>query len=173
MLNNRRLEIIQQKALRDRATEEEKAVAENIIVSELTDKVKALASRIGDILQLANACRENGVNIPVSNSFFGNSDSGARWGYPHEFIAEGIGHNTGLITDNGYRETSKFTYVGIERYSKGYTFYTDGKDAFMLDREHKGRAAKPPKSVDLIQFLEQFPAFEQAFLGFIDSLEYA
>lgn len=173
MVDYRRLEIIHQKAKRDKATEEEKAAAENMIVKELTDKVKALASRIGDILQLANACRESGVDIPISNSFFDGSDSGARWGYPHEFIAEGIHHNTGLITDNGYRESSKFTYLGIERYSKGYTFYTDGEQAFMLDKVHTGQAAVPPKSTDLVQFLEEFPVFEQAFLGFIDSLEYA
>ena len=174
MNNNERLEVIRRKGLRNRASDAEKAVAENKIILELTNKVKKLAVRIKDIIVLANACCENGVEIPSCNMYFENSDTGARWGYPHEFIAEGIHQNTGLISDGFCSSKTDVGYksVGIEHYSKGYSFYTDGSQIFALDKDHKD-CVMVPKVADLVQFLEEFPVFEKAFLSWVESLEYA
>ena len=133
---------------------------------DLINQIKCMAERIGTIINLANICVDNGIEIPNKRYSFNEYDSGKKYGYPHEFIAEGIRHHTGLI-----RGKNKYHYIGIENGGAcgTYDFWTDGFDVWAV-HERDRNDLKDPRIRDMKQFIEEFPVFEKAFLNWIDSL---
>lgn len=167
-----RIAIIQNKAKQDA---EEKLIARNKEEErrvELITQVQALSDRIETVITLANVCVKNGVEIPKDSSWSQKYDSGKPYGYSHEFIAEGITHHTGLIRTWGESQKGLYKYIGIENggWCGVYDFWTDGYEVCAV-RGNNREDKKLPRIRDMVDFLNEFPQFERAFLNWVDSMK--
>lgn len=161
-----RLANIKNRAMSDKQAELDAKAKEEAEREALIDKIVSYSERINTILMLANACIQNGVEIPERHPMYDRKYASAeKYGYSHEFIAEGICHHTGLISTCKHYE-----YIGIINGGACgmYDFYTDGDTVFAMHERDKTRVR--PRIDDMRQFLEEFPVFEKAFLKFIDTL---
>ena len=138
---------------------------------ELINQIKGMAERIGEIINLANACIKNGIKIPEKSFNYPTYDAGKKYGYPHEFIAEGIRHHTGLIRTWGRCGNETYEYIGINNGGACgcYDFWTDGFDVWAVHEDNRYDKQKP-RIEDMKQFIKEFPKFEKGFLNWIDSL---
>ena len=169
MTTEERLEIIRNKAERNVIEAEEKANAEELKREELKSQIKNLYSRIQSLLICANECVKNGIKIPKSDSTY--SRAGEKYGYDHEFIAEGFYHGTGLVRE---RDSKTFRYLGINNGGAcgPWDFRTDGDIIINVGGENYNRdQIKEPQNKDMEKFLKQFPIFEEAFYKWIDSMD--
>lgn len=135
-------------------------------------QIQLLSDRIETVITLANVCIKNGIEIPKDTSWSPRYDSGKPYGYSHEFIAEGITHHVGLIKTWGECQKGIYKYVGIINggFCGVYDFWTDGYEVCAVkgnNREDK----KLPRIRDMLDFLDEFPQFERAFLNWIDSMQ--
>lgn len=167
-----RMNIIKNKAKKDA---DAKLAAQNAEIDQqnkLMKEIKSLSSRIKDIIALANACNQNGVKIPEKDLWHDDYDSGKKYGYKHEFIAEGICHHTGLIRTWGSYANGTYKYIGIENGGANgcYDLWTDGDNVFYIHEDNRNDKQRPGIR-DMGKFLEEFPVFERAFLNWIDSLD--
>lgn len=176
-----RMAIIKNKAEQSKNEAQIKADAEERERFELMEQIKDLINRIEDLCKLANACLENGIEIPCNKQFSFDYNSGEKWGYPYEFIAEEIRHHVGFFTpkfewnNNGKKTfTEPFRYIGIKNGGACgvWDFRTDGVAVESINNTDydKGKMAEP-RIRDMKQFLKEFPLFEQGFLNWIDSLQ--
>ena len=175
-----RMAIIKNKAEQDKNEAQAKADAEERERFELEEQIRDLLNRIRDLCQLANACIENGIKIPTNSQFSSEYNSGEKWGYPYEFIAEGIRHHVGFFTPkrewrNGEQVfTEPFRYIGIKNGGACgvWDFRTDGVTVESINNTDydRGKTTKP-RIQDMKKFLKEFPLFEQGFLNWIDSLQ--
>lgn len=166
-----RMNIIKNKAKKDADAKLTAQNAEREQQNRLMKEIKSLSNRIKDIIALANACNKNGVKIP-EYTIWGCCDSGKKYGYEHEFIAEGIYHHTGLIRTWGCYTNGTYKYIGIENGGAcgHYDLWTDGDNVFYIHEDNRNDK-KWPGIRDMEKFLKEFPVFEQAFFNWIDSLD--
>lgn len=164
MTKEDRLAIIRGKAEKDKQAQLDAKKAEDALRELLVKQIDDLTERIETVLVLANECLKNGVKIPEGK--FSKYDSGKQYGYPYEFIAEGIYHHTGIIKCG-----DKFTHLGINNGGACgcYDFWTNGISTFSV-HENRRNDIQPPRIKDMEKFLEEFDIFEKGFLNFIDSL---
>lgn len=160
-----RMEIIRNKAKKNKEEEANKLSAEDAKRNKLILQIKNLHDRINSLLILANECDTNGINIPQDGYYYRRYNSAKEFGYDAEFIAEGIRHHVGFI--NG----GKYEWVGIKNGGACgvYDFYTNGSDVFSIHQSTRAKAE--PRIRDMEKFLEEFPVFEKAFYNWIDSLQ--
>ena len=166
MTQEERLRNIQTKAKRDAAVKAAAENAEKAERNELIQQIKDMYERITDLIALANACIDNGIAIPQAEPLDSMKRSGEPWGYPYEFIAEGIYHHTGFIKQN-----RTITYIGIKNGGANGTFdfWTDGLNVWHVHEQNKS-IKREPSIYDLQKFLREFPKFEEAFLKFVDEM---
>ena len=166
-----RIDIIKNRAKKNIEEEQTARDAENRRIQALADRIRDMSDRINAIIRLANTCIENGIKIPESEMFSMREDAGKEYGYPYEFIAEGIRHHTGLIRTWPEYKKGTYEYIGINNGGACgcYDFWTDGDNVWAVhENNHKDK--RTPRIKDMEKFLEEFPVFEKAFLNFIDSL---
>lgn len=165
-----RIAIIKNKAIKNDREKQEAANAELTRRNELINIIKGMKERIETILLLANTCTENKIKIPEKRISM-DYDAGKKWGYPHEFIADGIRHHVGLIRTWGSYKDDIYKYVGINNGGAcgRYDFWTNGTIVWAV-HENNRNDIKPPRICDLEQFIKEFPEFESGFLKWIDSL---
>lgn len=169
-----RLNIIKNKAERDRQEKIAREREEEKRIDDLIDQVNSMEDRIQDIINLANACIKSKISIPRKGYYYGNYDSGKKYGYPHEFVAEGIRHHVGLIVDareyDVLNHNYSIKYIGINNGGANgkYDFHTDGHYVYHVHEDNN--SIKRPTEYDLEKFLKEFPEFEKGFLNWIDSL---
>ena len=166
-----RIDIIKNRAKKNIEEEQAARDAENRKIQGLADRIRDMSDRINTIIRLANACTQNGIKIPESEKLSMREDAGKEYGYPYEFIAEGIRHHTGLIRTWADHKSGTYEYIGINNGGACgcYDFWTDGDNVWAVhENNHKDK--KAPRIKDMEKFLEEFPIFEKAFLNFIDSL---
>ena len=161
-----RMEIIRNKARKNKEEEANKLSAEDAKRNKLILQIKNLHDRINSLLILANECDINGIKIPQDGYYYSRYNSAKEFGYDAEFIAEGIRHHVGFI--NG----GKYEWVGIKNGGACgvYDFYTNGSEVFSIHQSTKAKAE--PRICDMEQFLEEFPVFEKAFYNWIDNLQW-
>lgn len=174
-----RMETIRNKGQKNIDEAQAKADAKRNELNELCEKVRDMGQRVKDLCKLANTCIENNIQIPCKTQFSSDYDSGKKWGYPYEFIAEGIRHHVGFFTPkrewkNGIQVfTEPFRYIGIKNGGACgvWDFRTDGDIVQSISNTDydRGKISEPRKR-DLEQFIKEFPQFEAAFLKWIDSL---
>ena len=167
MTTEERIAIIKNKAQKDA---DAKAAAEDAKIKEikkLETIIKGMSDQIETIITLANTCVENGIEIPRKSQWSNDYDSGKEYGYPYEFIAEGIRHHTGLI-----RRKGNYKYIGIDNGGccGQYDFWTNGYDVFAV-HEARREDRRVARIRDMEQFIKEFPVFAKAFLAWIDSLD--
>lgn len=167
MTTEERFNIIKNKANRDRQEKIDKETAVKNRRKDLMEQIKEISDRIQDIIALANSCNENSVKIPEDRY---DKESGAKYGYPHEFIAEGICHHVGLIRTWGLYGSGTYQFIGIVNGGccGQYDFWTNGYRSF--GRHEETHIETEPRISDLEHFLKEYPSFEKAFLNWIDSL---
>ena len=172
MTTEERIAIIQNKAKKDYERKNAKKTAEENLRQNMADEIRKLADRIEAIITLANTCVANGVEIPEDRGVGRDYNSGEKYGYPHEFIAEGIYHHTGLLRTWGCYTKGTYEYLGINNGGACgvWDFWTDGHDVWAV-HERDSNNITVPRIEDMEQFLKEFPVFEAAFLKWIDSLE--
>lgn len=160
-----RIMIINGKVQRDEQENKKKQLDKENKVEKLRNDIYELKERINDLIMLANYCIEKGVKIPEEGSF--GVKAGKKYGYSHEFFAEGFNHHTGFMG----RGKVPIKYLGI--YNGGfcgvYDFYTNGDETF--SEHEKTKEITEARIQDMKQFLEEFEQFENAFYKWIDSLE--
>ncbi len=160
-----RIMIINGKVQRDEQEKKKKQLDKENKIEKLRNDIYELKERIDDLIKLANYCIEKGVKIPEEEGSFGVK-SGEKYGYPHEFFAEGFYHHTGFMG----RAKEPIKYLGI--YNGGacgiYDFYTNGDETFSIHR--KTKEITEAKIQDMKQFLSEFEQFESAFYNWIESL---
>lgn len=163
-----RIAIIKNKAIKNDREKQEAVNAEKTRRDELINIIKGMKERIETILLLANTCIENKIKIPQTLDY----NAGKEWGYPYEFIAEGIRHHVGLIaTWDNYRNSVVCKYIGINNGGACgcYDFWTNGTVVKAVHEDNRSDI-KIPRICDLEQFIREFPGFESGFLKWIDSL---
>ena len=168
MTTEERIMIIKNRAQKNIDDEMKRLDDEMKRLNKLEECISEMTDRIKTIITLANTCLESGIKIPETK-FSQSYDAGKKYGYPHEFIAEGIRHHTGLIRPN--RTSNRYKYIGIENGGAcgRYDFWTDGNDIWAV-HECNRNDKQPARERDMEQFIKEFPVFEEAFLNFIDSL---
>ena len=166
-----RLANIKNRAMSDKQAELDAKAKEEAEREALIDKIASYSERINTILTLANACIQNGVKIPEKRPFTFDYDSAAPYGYPNEFIAEGICHHTGLIRTWPEYQKGQYEYIGIKNGGANgcWHFWTNGDTSFAVNEDISTRRTEP-RIYDMQKFLKEFPVFEKAFLKFIDTL---
>lgn len=162
-----RLAIISQKAKNDKAEKFQKEQEENAKLSCALSEIKLLATRIQDIITIANKCIEENIPFPSNTKKFGYGDGG------YNFLTDGIRHHVGFIgirCHNG-QPNQEVKYLGIKNGGccGPYDFYTNGHVTFM-QHEKESHDIKAPTTIDIKDFMSEFDAFETAFYKWIDSM---
>ena len=160
------------KAYKER-TEEEKIKMEKDKAdkkSALVDKVKALQPRIKELIDTANACLENGIEINKSHKEFGQYYD--KWEHG-TFCTNGITHKIGFVwqfKDNKF--INKIEEMGIDGGGANGAYYlrTDGN--YVISRIDRGYNDKFGEldTYQLRRFVETFDDFESAFYNYIDKI---
>lgn len=169
-----RLELISNRAKKNKDEEREKEMEVNNKTSEAMREIEKLKPRIKALITLGNKCIEEGIDFPDSygTKKFGYGDG---W-HSYDFCADGIYHHVGFMECKKgcwYRGESKYNkieYLGIENGGACgvYDFYTNGAVTF-FKREETGEV-KEADLKNMKKFLKEFDKFEAAFYKWIGSL---
>ena len=137
----------------------------------LISQCNEYSERVRDLLKLARYCIEKGIRIPIKGRLdTDNFGTAKKYGYPHEFFAEGICHHVGFIAKDRYAKKPEIIAIGIVNGGccGVWDFYNTGDDIYSKHEENG--SIMSPKKKDMQQFLKEFESFEKAFYNFIDSL---
>lgn len=138
-------------------------------IEALKYEIHKLQPRIAELINVANACMENGIEI---NSF-GKTSS------PHEgkatFVTNSISHRVGFAWDGNPREyrdgLRKVEMMGINAggVCGCWDFRTNGKNTISVNESNLKRCEEP-KIEHMEQFLRGFDEFEERFYDYVDSI---
>lgn len=171
-----RMNIIEQKAIRDKKEKEKEQNDLQVKTEQTLQKIRELSQRIKDLITLANKCIELNIEFPYYTYEY---DYGYKsGGDSYNFIADGIFHHVGFI---GHAKNTMFSYgmfkkillkveyIGIINGGANgiYDFYTDGTMTFSKCENHE---PEDPKLEDMEKFLNEFESFESAFYKWIDEM---
>lgn len=133
------------------------------------EQIKALRPRIEELIGVANACLENGIEI---NKAHRNDSYYDKWEYG-TFCTNCITHKIGFVwqyKDNQF--IKKIETMGIDGGGANGEHYlrTDGN--FVISRVGRGYddKCKEPDVYQLKRFLETFDDFESAFYKYVDEI---
>ena len=140
---------------------EEERVSREITIAQMIEKhkeeIKGLKARIDELVEVANACVNNG--IPIEGRAWGGRESYET----HHFVSNSWSHLCGFIReyDKGTRQNLPITKVGIigggacnfNLKTDGVIVDVSGDEAYVLKR-----------------FLESFDTFETEFYKYVDKV---
>ena len=146
-------------------------------VDSLVEQIRALRPRIADLLAVANACLENGIELNMAQLRRG-FPVGRRLDSYEEgtFVSNDYSPRVGFIQTWGDFDNRPhvFKEVGIvnNKGSDFYDFRTDGvKVYFVYVNGGKAEIKGPSHKVeDLRLFVQTFDAFESAFYAYVDKV---
>lgn len=130
----------------------------------LQARVRGLRPRIAELLETANACAENGIEIDAYGKSFDRSRDSYEKG---TFVTNSITHRLGFVhTSKG----CKILWLGIEAGGAcgPLNFRTNGDTVCSIHENE--RHVGPPLTKHLKEFLEKFDEFEKAFYDYVDSI---
>lgn len=166
-----RLDRIKAHAVRRDEAAKAKAEAEATEAKRLSSQILAMGGRIKALMDLANECIDNDIEIGQTPNPWSDKD-------PNNFIASGITHKVGFMRPGRDKTINE---IGIKNGGWNGDYDLVITDCAVLYRhEHwhdmaragygKTPAYIEPSIRDLKKFLDQFNDFEARFLKFIDSL---
>lgn len=153
--------------------QDEKAVQENIQKENtqqvLMQKVCALQPRIAELIETANACLANGIEIDrygkKLDNYYDRHEHGS-------FFTNGITHRVGFVK-KGCISRSVQTVVEMGINAGGacghYNFRTDGKSVYSVNEDDSSDIISPTIHY-MERFLQEFDTFETAFYNYIDNI---
>ena len=136
----------------------------------LINDIQALKPRIDELLETANACLENGIEINAyGSSFYHDMDSYEKG----TFVTNSISHRVGFVKYRGINDSANqqmFCELGINAGGAcgEYNFRTDG-DRVYSKHENKPHL-KEPSIADMEHFLWDFEKFETSFYAYVDKV---
>ena len=147
--------------------EEEKMTKEQELKQELDGcktEIAKLKPRIDELISVANACIENGIDIDGYRRGFGRSYD--TWGNG-TFVTNSISHKVGFV----FTRQNKITLMGINAGGAcgRWDFRTNGENTFSAN-EDDSTHTKEPLLHHCKEFLEKFDEFETAFYNYIDKI---
>lgn len=168
------------------AADQEREAAKQREIDEQTQAaiqtIRSMKERITNLVLIANRCAENRIPFPYCGNqhwwaVLGRYPSTATvdcFGYKgHDFIANGIAHNLGLMTSERKSFDGKLQFNGVGIMAGGacgpINLWTDGEDVVGIHEDTDRRCAPP--LYYLQRFIEEFPKLEQAFYAWIESLQ--
>ena len=132
----------------------------------LIKQIQVLKPRIDELLETANVCAENGIDLDVyRSSYFQSVDSRENG----TFVTNGVSHHVGFISP--HLTEKKFKYLGIEAGGSlgNLDFRTNGDKVFSEEENNFGKISAPLIH-HMEKFLNGFDEFESAFYNYIDKL---
>lgn len=164
---NYRLAKIEIAAAKIKNAEKEKEEKNKKEHNEIKEKIRQLAPRINNLLELVNTCLKNNIRPYKADTEGGLSSRNI-------FEAEGFYHHTGFINLK-YKEVTTISYIGIinggtcgntnlqvDKYGNAVGIYTDN---------YRNKITRiEPRLEDMKEFLKEFDYFEKEFLAYIDNL---
>lgn len=141
-----------------------------IKVHAMTERVKALQPRIKELIETANACLENGIEINACEKkgiYFCSYESGS-------FMANDAFHRVGFVKTWDFEYPTcvrKISEIGINAGDFGgrYDFRTDGTKIYSVNKNNEKDIVEPSINY-LNQFLRNFDDFESAFYNYVDNI---
>lgn len=162
---NERIEKIKQAAQRRIQEKDEKQKREDALESEYTARIKALAPRIAELMDIASELMNNGISLGRKNY---------TRGYKDEFVTEGICHNLGFYFPF-VNDKRCFRGIGIEgggccghdlgvdRYGNIITSAYSFPESLFGNSRHFDFCSKCK------QFLDNFDSFEKRVFDYVDT----
>ena len=129
--------------------------------------ITSLRPRIAELIETANACLENGIEINKYRCTHSDYDNKYERG---TFVSNAITHKVGFIQGNGcsfgYNKRTPITMMGIVNGGMNgcYDLHTNGLDAYY---HCDGKIVKADNR-DLLKFVNGFNKFEKAFYEYVD-----
>ena len=153
-----------------RETEEEKAAQkakeQENLGKELIKKVKGYEPRIKELIETANACIENGIEI---NAYGNSLDSYEDKYEKGTFVTNSITHRLGFVRPTKRFEAIKELGINAGGACGNWDFRTDGVKVYSLNNADKKAKSKP--SVEHMKlFIGWFDYFETAFYDYVDGI---
>lgn len=164
--------LIRGKAQADRKAEEVEKARKADECAILKRAIGELAERIQTLITLANACIDEGINLPDK---YVTTDI-SNWGHcSWDFYTDGIYHHVGFVGRRAIRKGDKdkhIDYMGIEMGGACgvYDFYTNGVNTFSMHEDTKAKIE--PVAKHMKDFLAEFDTFEKAFYKWLDSFKH-
>lgn len=146
----------------------EKAITNQI--EEYKEKIKSLKPRIDELISVANACLENGIEINAEHKSFSTYLDKWECG---TFCTNGISHKIGFVWQ--YRNNkfiNKIEAMGIDGGGANGEHYLRTDGSFVISRVGRGYddKCKEPDLYQLKRFVETFDDFETAFYKYVDKI---
>lgn len=151
-----------------KATAEQKVQDETIA---LVAQIRALKPRIDELLEVGNACLENGIELDAyhHNRGFNRSEDCYERG---TFVTNSISHRVGFVINAGKYDVKPLE-LGINNGGACgcYDFRTDGARVYFVHEKNKLDTKDASyKLSDLRAFLNKFDDFESSFYSYIDKV---
>lgn len=138
-------------------------------VCELTEEVRALRPRIQRLIETANACTRNDIEIDAYSKDLNRSYDSHERG---TFTTNGITHRVGFARTWTYgTKNPVVAEMGIDAGGAcgDLDFRTDGENVYSLS-EKDYRTKSDPLAKHLKQFLRDFNSFETDFYAYVDNI---
>ena len=133
------------------------------------EQIQALKPRIEELISVANACLENGIEI---NKAHRNDSYYDKWEYG-TFCTNCISHKIGFVwqyKDNQF--INKIETMGIDGGGANGEHYLRTDGDYVVSRVGRGYddKCKEPSLYQLQRFVESFDDFETAFYMYVDKI---
>ena len=133
------------------------------------EQIQALKPRIEELISVANACLENGIEI---NKTYRNDSYYDKWEYG-TFCTNCISHKIGFVwqyKDNQF--INKIETMGIDGGGANGEHYLRTDGDYVISRVGRGYddKCKEPDLYQLQRFVETFDDFETAFYMYVDKI---
>lgn len=158
-----RIDEIKAYAQRRDENEAKKVVAENEKKAQLEEQIRSLEPRIKELVETANACLTNGIEINAYGSrfdhYYDNRERGT-------FVTNGISHRIGFVARKG----AAIFEMGIDAGGAcgEWYFRTNGKDIYEIKEDHT--ESRQASAYWMSRFVNEFDEFEADFYSYIDSI---
>ena len=159
-----RIQAIKEYKVRTEQKEKEKVETENTKREKLASKIKSLGDRIEKLIDTANACLENGIEINATRNN-GHWQCDDKW-ERGTFCTNCTTHKIGFVwTFKDHKFIGKIEEMGIDGGGANGEHYlrTDGTVV-------KDRLPKLPQAYQMQRFVDTFDDFEKAFYDYIDKI---
>lgn len=173
MTQEERLAIIKNRSALNEQKETDEKIQFNTECATLTNIIERMKDHIASLLELANACVDNKIEIPDNKGLEQNYTVAEAYGYKANFIAEGTHHNIGLGKRNG-----QVHYDAVKLINGGacgeWNLLVDNQGKVFFQNKDERLPAEQWTNVqkrNLEQFIKQFPKLERAFFNYIESLD--
>ena len=147
--------------------EDEKIAKEQALKQELDGcktEIAKLKPRIDELISVANACIENGIDIDSYR--YSHSSSYDTW-EKGTFVTNSISHRVGFVNPR----QNKITQMGINAGGAcgKWDFRTNGENTFSANEDDSTRTTEPLLH-HCKEFLEKFDEFETEFYNYVDKI---